>query len=65
MNLGKILFFPIKMISIREDDKAEKQLFYSIQQASDKTGIPSEVIDEVLQRESSSGSFSSKVLEMI
>ena len=36
------------MISIREDDKDERQLFYSIQQASDKTGIPSEVIDEVL-----------------
>ena len=45
------------MISIREDDKDERQLFYSIQQASDKTGIPSEVIDEVLQRKFSSGRY--------
>ena len=47
----KFYFFPFKMFSIREDDKDEKEIFYSIQQASEKTGIPSEEIAKALQRE--------------
>ena len=39
------------MFSICEDDKDEKEIFYSIQQASEKTGIPSEEIAKALQRE--------------
>ena len=40
------------MLSIREDDKEEKrEIFYSIQQASEKTGIPPEEIAKALQRE--------------
>ena len=37
-------------ISIKEDDKEEKQIFFSFQQASDKTGIPSEILSEVFQK---------------
>ena len=40
------------MFSIFEDGKkGEREIFYSIQQASDKTGIPSEEITKALQRE--------------
>ena len=47
----KIIFSPNKMFSIFEDGKKrERTLFYSIQQASEETGIPPEEIDKVLQK---------------
>ena len=49
--LEKFFVFLVKMkFSIREDDQEEKQIFFSFQQASDKTGIPSETLSEVFQK---------------